>query len=205
MTFDNERSPRSLVLGLGLLVSLLLSSPASAADKLPPLKHKTSVAKAYKMIPHRRTQFDFKNCQLKGDEKAYLKSAFAMIDEVVRCRVITLHEYVKKAPKKASKSRQHLESLQTYWGAVTAPKSLQKYHDLIASALSLQIEFFKEWEQAGKSYKYGNHKALRGHAKVKKASRSLIGAYKILMSKYRSESKLNRQAFFDYHCAFDFI
>lgn len=43
------------------------------------------------------------------------------------------------------------------------------------------------------------------HPKVRSASGKLLGAYGNLMRMYPNEDGTNRQAFFDYLCALDFI
>ena len=43
------------------------------------------------------------------------------------------------------------------------------------------------------------------HYKVRSSSANLQGAYSDLMRLYSSENATNKQAFFDYLCALDFI
>lgn len=196
----NIRSIASVILVLACFQGV------EAGDKtMPKVRHKVSVEKAYKMIPHRRTKFNFKGSSVKGADKVYLEKAFKIVDEAVRCRVVTMHDYAKKAPKKVGKLRKDYQKLLDYLKTLTAPKALVKYHESLISAMTTQIDFFKEWEKGGKSFSHGTLQKLRNHPKVKAASRFLIAGYQVLMRAYSGESKKNKEAFFDYHCSLDFI
>ncbi|MDF1660444.1 MAG: hypothetical protein P1V97_01645 [Planctomycetota bacterium] len=188
-----------------VLVLACFQGVEAGDKKMPKIRHKVSVEKAYKMIPHRRTKFTFKGSTVKGDDKAYLEKAFKIVDEAVRCRVVTMHDYAKKAPKKAGKLRNDYQKLLDYLKTLTPPKKLAKYQESLISAMTAQIDFFKEWEKGGKSFRYGGLRQLRSHPKVTGASRFLIAGYQVLMRAYAGESKKNKEAFFDYHCSLDFI
>lgn len=191
---------------LSLLLILATNSARADEPTLPKIEHSVSVKKAYEMIPHRRTIFDFKACKIADSaEKAYLEKAFLAIEEAIRGRVISMDEYIKKAPAKASKTRLSFAEIRDYFVALEAPKGLEDYKAALVAALGAQLEFFTEWESAGKGWKYGGAKELRGHPKVKAASQSLLKAYNLLMKRYGAESAQNKQAFFDYHCSLDFI
>jgi hypothetical protein len=46
---------------------------------------------------------------------------------------------------------------------------------------------------------------IGGHAGARHASDALRAAYNELMARYPNEGPTNRDAFFDYHCALDFL
>jgi hypothetical protein len=98
-----------------------------------------------------------------------------------------------------------MEQLIDYLQGIEAPASLTNYQSALLQAVSDQLSFFQEWQSLGQQFQYGSPQTLAQHPKVQSASNALRGAYGILMEKYSDESISNKQAFFDYHCALDFI
>jgi hypothetical protein len=82
---------------------------------------------------------------------------------------------------------------------------LAKYQTALLQALSDQQSFFQEWQAEGLQFQYGSPQTLVHHPKVQSASNALRQAYGILMETYSDESSSNKAAFFDYHCALDFV
>ena len=83
------------------------------------------------------------------------------------------------------------------------PARLSAYHRQILSALSSDRQFFAEWKSQGANFPYSQQIAANGN--VQAASSAARAAFSELMSKYPSESQQNKDAFFDYHCALDFL
>jgi len=88
---------------------------------------------------------------------------------------------------------------------VEPPARLAAHHELLINALGAQRAFFAEWQSAGPQFQYGSPGKLASHPKVQSASNALNQAYQILMNEYSGEDSHNRDAFFDYHCALDFL
>jgi hypothetical protein len=190
------------------LLAAVLSSLGSAAagDELAAaaLEVSLSVEEAYAAIPHRRTPFEFEEARLSPADRTYLEGAFALIDEGIRLRVATWRD-LDARPAAGAVAVARLDALIEAFEALAPPAELEPYQRLVAKALSEQRGFFEEWAQAGEHFDYRERKPLGAHPRVRAASSALKGAYGILMRRYPRESARNRQAFFDYHCALDFI
>jgi hypothetical protein len=75
----------------------------------------------------------------------------------------------------------------------------------LLQALSDQRAFFAEWQTQGQQFQYGSPQTIVTHPKVQSAAAALREAYGILVETYSGESNENKEAFFDYHCALDFV
>jgi hypothetical protein len=74
----------------------------------------------------------------------------------------------------------------------------------VLAALADQRAFLSEWEAAGPTFAYRDR--IGAHPRVTAASAALRRAYDELMKLYGpAEPARNRAAFFDYHCALDFL
>src|SRR6185295_6964233 len=104
-----------------------------------------------------------------------------------------------------SQSLSDMERLIDYLHNTQAPDNLSSYQEHLIQALSDQRAFFVEWQEQGQQFPYGSHQTLGSHPKVRSASTALQEAYGILMQTYPSEGSNNQAAFFDYHCALDFL
>ena len=98
-----------------------------------------------------------------------------------------------------------MDQLIDYLQTIEAPSGLSRYQSTLLKALSDQRAFFDEWRNEGQQFQYSNGQTLGAHPRVQSASSSLKEAYGILMQTYPGESNHNKQAFFDYHCALDFL
>ena len=98
-----------------------------------------------------------------------------------------------------------MDRLISYLQNTEAPASLSGYQAHLLKALADQRSFFEEWQTQGQQFQYGSPQALGTHPKVQSASTALREAYGILMETYPGEGNGNKEAFFDYHCALDFL
>ena len=166
------------------------------------------IDKYSQLIHENLFEFDFNKSKLSKDSERYMKIAFKGCEEAVRCRVVTMRDYIAKAPKKPGKLRLAYSETIAYLKTLEIPKSLAAYHKHLLSAMTAQVEFFQQWEESAKSGKVfasGTATKLRSDKKVRAASRSLIAAYNELNRQYGRQDATNKNALFDYHCSLDFI
>ena len=162
-----------------------------------------SVDEAYAAIPHRRTAMQFPGSNVPKADQDYLQVAFAVIDQAVLLRVATYQSFLRgKTADPLAISR--MDRLIAFLHSVDPPAHLKTYHKRIEQALADQRAFFDDWRSRGSEFPYARG-SLASHPKVASSSSALKEAYGILMQSYPSESAHNREAFFDYHCALDFL
>ena len=178
-------------------------SPPSIAAA-PNLNLDLSVDAAYAAIPHRRTAMDFAASSMPDQDKRFLEVAFHLIDQGIRLRVTTYRNF-SRSEVTDSQSISDMDRLINYLQNTKAPADLSTYKAHLIEALSDQRAFFEEWKTQGQGFQYGSPQSLGSHAKVQSASAALKEAYGILMETYPSEGSSNKEAFFDYHCALDFL
>ena len=176
------------------------SQPAVASA--PVLDLDLSVDAAYAAIPHRRTAMDFASSNMPDEDRRFLEVAFHVIDQAIRLRVSTCQNF-SSAGIGDSKPISDMDRLIEYFQSIEAPAGLAGYQAQLIEALSDQRAFFDEWRLQGQEFHYAS--AIASHPRVQSASTALRSAYGILMQTYPNESNSNKEAFFDYHCALDFI
>ena len=185
-----------------------LPAPKSSTSKtqpepvtLPTLNLDLSVEAAYAAIPHKRTVMNFAASPMPGQDKQFLEAAFHVVDQAIRLRV-TAYQKFSRGEVDASLIAE-MERLIDYLQNTAAPSNLSNYRGQLLQAMSDQKAFFEEWKAEGQGFRYAQNVA--SHPKVQSASTALRSAYGILMQKYAGETDHNKEAFFDYHCALDFI
>ena len=163
-----------------------------------------SVDEAYAAIPHRRTAMQFTGSKVPRADQDYLQVAFAAIDQAVLLRVTTYQSFSRGRTADSSAIRS-MDRLIEFLQSVDPPQNLKTYHKRIEQAVSDQRAFFDEWRSRGSEFQYARGTSLGSHPKVASSSSALKEAYGILMQSYPTESPHNKEAFFDYHCALDFL
>jgi hypothetical protein len=182
-------------------------SPASVATA-PTLNLDLSVEDAYAAIPHKRTAMDFSASNMPAQDKRFLEVAFHVIDQAIRLRVTAYQKFSRSEARSGvgdSQSISDMDLLVDYLQNIEVPARLSSYQAHILQALNDQRAFFKEWQSEGQQFQYGSPQTIGTHRKVRSASSALQAAYGILMQTYPSEGNNNKLAFFDYHCALDFL
>ena len=182
-----------------------LNAAASERKKMPtvadvPRAATLSVSRAYSAIPHRRTKFAAN--QLDGDpkERSYLRVMLATIDQGVALRVSAQRAFA--AGKRTDRYIDAYRKLHDFASLLAPPRPLRRYHAAVLDSLEAQRKFLVDWQRQGDRF---DSRELTKHPQVRKASAKLIRAYNCLMKQYPTASQQNRDAFFDYHCALDFI
>jgi hypothetical protein len=130
-----------------------------------------------------------------------LEVAFHLIDQAIRLRV---DAYQKFSQGELSDSQiADYDRLIDHLQKIEAPSGLSNYQARLLKALADQRTFFQEWRTEGQQFQYRT--SVGTHPKVQSASNALREAYGMLMELYPNETNTNKEAFFDYHCALDFI
>jgi len=173
-------------------------------ESIPDPNVALSVAEAYAAIPHRRTSMDFSVSKVPEPDQGYLDIAFHLIDEAIRLRVAAYQSF---SVSEGGDSRfiSEMDRMIDFLRNLEPPSRLANYHQLLIQALTDQKAFFMEWQSQGRQFQYGTPDRLSSHPRVQSASSALKQAYEILMKEYPGESSNNQDAFFDYHCALDFL
>lgn len=161
-----------------------------------------SVEGAYEAIPHRRTVWNDENSAAPAPEKAYLKTIFEVLDQATAVRVAGMRNYAEGHLEYSDPDSEY-EQLINFTRGMTPPKRLETYHSYILLGLTNQRQFFTEWKTQGDKFAYLN--SPNTHPGVQRASGALRSAYNELMAHYPAEAQPNKEAFFDYHCALDFL
>jgi hypothetical protein len=161
-----------------------------------------SVEQAYAAIPHRRTVWVERDSSVPPEEKAYLRVIFQVVDEAIAVRVTGLQSFSSERFDSVDVDGQ-FDRLISFARTMPVPARLTSYHNDILTALSSDRQFFSDWKSQGVSFPFAQQ--IAGHASVQAASAAAHAAYGELMSKYPSENAGNKDAFFDYHCALDFL
>ena len=161
-----------------------------------------TVEQAYAAIPHRRTIWLDSQTTVPSDEGAYLKVIFQVVDQAIAVRVVGLQNFSNQQFDSANIDAE-FDRLITFAGAMPVPKTLASYHHHILQALSSERQFFVEWKSQGERFPFAQQ--IANHPGVQTASSAARAAYGELLSKYPHENESNKTAFFDYHCALDFL
>jgi hypothetical protein len=161
-----------------------------------------SVEQAYAAIPHRRTIWADSETTVPSDESAYLKVIFQVVDQAIAVRVAGLQNFSNQQFDSANVDAE-FDRLITFAGSMPVPKALASYHKDILQALSSERQFFADWKSQGDRFPFAQQ--IAGHPGVQSASSAARAAYSELMAKYPRETQSNKDAFFDYHCALDFL
>ncbi|MEO1623287.1 MAG: hypothetical protein AAFU53_19940 [Cyanobacteria bacterium J06632_3] len=198
------------LLSLGLCFSCAQQPPTAitpvvvlpALTDIPQFSLPLTVPQAYRSIPHKRTEFAPLYSDIPEQEKAYLALMFSLIDQAIALRVSTLQEFQGRNynPNRIDE----YQVLIDFTNTIQPPANLSTYHEQIRLALQAQQSFYTDWRTKGSSFSAG-HNGIRNHPQVKAASSQLIAAHSTLVQTYPQEDSLNKDAFFDYHCALDFI
>jgi hypothetical protein len=204
--YDADQSKRTTYVPPGGTPSV--SAPAGTGSGIarysdpPAVDVGLSVEQAYAAIPHRRTVWTESDSTVPEDERAYLRAIFQVIDEAIAVRVASLQNDSAQRFEDLDVDGQ-FERLISFARSMPVPARLGAYHNHILSALLSDRQFFAEWKSQGAAFRFAQQ--IAAHAGVQAASAAARAAYGELMSNYPGESISNKEAFFDYHCALDFL
>ena len=163
-----------------------------------PNSYGLSVEEAYRAIPHQRTIFDEQAAVMPVNEKKFLSEFFVLVDLAMVERVGILLWLTTRGEK--GNVAQGYPDILNKLNALEVPNNLREVHRQVIEAIEQQRQFLDEWKEKGVS-----SMDIHAHPKVISASEKLRSAYSLLMQAYPKENARNKQAFFDYLCALDFI
>ncbi|HEX5425878.1 MAG TPA: hypothetical protein VFW94_20180 [Candidatus Acidoferrales bacterium] len=191
--------------------SATVSAPASdrATTALDPLSGEPpivnvglTVEQAYAALPHRRTVWDASNSTAAPDEQAYLGTIFKLVDQAIAVKVAGLQNYSRGDFTSVDIDAQY-EALLNYASAMNVPSALTTYHQDILAALSNEREFFRDWNADRTNSAFTAQ--FQTNPQVQAASAASRAGYGELMRAFPNEPAVNKGAFYDYHCALDFL
>jgi hypothetical protein len=177
------------------------SSPAQYNDP-PTADVGLTVEQAYAAIPHRHTVWAESDSAVPSQERAYLRVMFQVLDQAVAVRVAGQENFSSQRFDDPDIDG-NFDRLITFVRNMPVPQTLASYHQDILEGLSSQRQFFADWKAQRDQFQFAQQ--VGNDADVRKASGALRAAYGQLMSKYPNETPANKDAFFDYHCALDFL
>ena len=185
------------------MASSAVTAPVAAPPSDPPtVDVGLTVDQAYFAIPHRRTIWRESDSTVPSTERAYLRATFEMLDQAVAVRVAGQQNFTGQRFDSPDIDGEY-GRLIAYAQAMPVPVGLASYHRKILDALAGERQYFADWKPARDGFQFARQPA--NHPGVRQASSNLRAAYGELMAKYPEESQSNRDAFFDYHCALDFL
>jgi hypothetical protein len=160
------------------------------------------VEQAYAAIPHRRTVWTEEGSAVPAEEKTYLKGMFQALDQAVAVRVSALQDFSNGRFERVDVDAE-FDLLISYVQGMAVPGKLATYHKEILAGLSGEKQFFNEWRAQRDRFPFAQQ--IANHPGVRSSSAALRAAYAELMANYPGEGASNKEAFFDYHCALDFL
>ena len=172
------------------LFCILLSIPAIAGGEI---HQSMTVDEAYAAIPHQRTVFDTSAAKMDVQEKKFLAIFFSLIDKAVAEKVIRL-----KSIGGHSVATDNYDAILAKLGELQVPDKLEKVYRLVMEAVQEQRQYLAQLVKGGESFSSGAPLVQSSHG-------NLVAAYGELMRLFPAEGQSNKQSFFDYLCALDFI
>jgi hypothetical protein len=185
--------PKSVVFLLALLCCTVRYAVAMSVDE------------AYRSIPHQKTDFDPDSARMHSDEAVYLDSFLALVNAAIVERVQALQWFSSggAAGKSHADYRAGIDSILADFSRLSVPGGLQDIHTQVVTGVQLQLKYFEEW--AEKTARGDRFRFYSANKHIVDSSRHLRSAYRQLIKRYPQATRNNRQAFYDYLCALDFI
>ena len=178
------------------LVLFCLACPARAM----------TVEEAYKAIPHTRTVFDPEQANMARSNALYLEKFFALTDEALRNRVEALMRLStgKGGISIAEYNKRHEKTVKAL-AELTPSAEVAPAYNIIVEAIGEQADFLNAWARAEPKKREWIKLNFRNDPFVQSSHDKLIKGYMTLLRAFPFEGGQNRQAFYDYLCALDFI
>ena len=152
------------------------------------------IEQAYQLIPHQRTVFQLHKTNLPASEAQQVARLLKLAEKAMVERVNALKN---GAGKTGYLSR--IDSLLWQIEQLQVPGQVMVARDYIQTAVQQHRSFFELQHASGSNARASRQQLMQS------SHRHLISAYGVLMQAYPNETKHNKQAFFDYLCALDFI
>ena len=152
------------------------------------------VEQAYRMIPHQRTVFLLNRTNLPASEAQQVAKLLTLAEKAMVERVNALHNGARKTGYQS-----RVVSILRQLNELPVPGQVDAARDHIVAALRQHRVFFDLQVLTG------DEASASRQALIQSSHRHLLQAYHLLMQAYPDETRHNKQAFFDYLCALDFI
>lgn len=175
---------------LAIFAALPLTAPA------------LTVEQAYAAIPHQRTVFDPSGSRLPRGQVESLDQLFALTDRGTVLRVDGLDALQRGDALRLRAMVRDYAALLEALRQLRPTQQMRIATDLVTQAVQQHLGFFEAKLAAGSASARWDASFT---AEVHQSSQKLRQAYSLLMSAFPQESVRNRQAFFDYLCALDFL
>ena len=178
------------------------SSAANQSVDPPVLALDLSVEQAYAAIPHRRTVWAAVDSTAPAEEQVYLNAIFQTVDQGIALRVAAEENYREGSFDAVDIDAQY-ERLVNFARGMSVPAGLASHHQDALNALTNDRQFFRNWNRDRANFAFAQRVA--DAPEVRAASSAAHAAYSELMSRYPNDSAANKDAFYDYYCALDFL
>ncbi len=149
------------------------------------------VAKAYRLIPHEQTPFYISKSNLPKSEANYIATLLTLSELAMAERVEAMMNGARK-----SNYDSDIEKVLDRLANLKTPSKLKATYQHIVTAVEQHQAYFALT---------GSNAKPKKQQLVQSSHQHLIAAYNGLMQLYPQETRHNKQAFFDYLCALDFI
>lgn len=161
-----------------------------------------TIDQAYAALPHERMVWVASDSTAPSSEQPYLGAIFRVLDEAIAVKVAGLQHYSRGDFDSLDIDAQYA-ALLNYARATSVPSALSTYHQDVLTALSNERLFFQNWNADRTNPTFTTQ--FQANAQVQAASTASRSAYFELIRVYPNEPPANKQAFYDYHCALDFL
>jgi hypothetical protein len=166
------------------LLLLLLSGNLSALE----------IDKAYRLIPHKQTVFKLNKSNIPKTEAQSVAHLLSLAEQAMVERVDAL----VNGPDKSGYLSQ-IDGISWQLDHLQMPARIDPARDHILAAVQQHRAYFELHNVIGNKSESARKQLIQS------SHRHLISAYNLLMQAYPQETIHNKQAFFDYLCALDFI
>lgn len=152
------------------------------------------IDQAYRLIPHQQTPFVLNQSRIPGGEAAKVARLLSLAELAMAARVGAM----RAGPAKNDYFSQ-IDTILWQLKNLETSQSLHQARLHIVAAIQQHRGYFELHGASGDQARAERNKL------VQSSHSHLITAYNILMQLYPQETGHNKQAFFDYLCALDFI
>jgi hypothetical protein len=177
-----------------LCIALIAALPLAASA--------LTVEQAYAAIPHQRTVFDPGASRLARGQVDALDQLFTLSDRGTVLRVDALDALKRGDATRLRATVRDYAALLDAMRQIRPTPQTRAATDLVLQAVQQHQSFFDTKLAAPTA---GSRLDAAFTADVNQSSQKLRQAYNLLMAAFPDETARNRQAFFDYLCALDFL
>ena len=162
-----------------------------------------SVDEAYTALKHRRTVFDERATKASKAQAESMKRVFSLAERGTVLKVRAYHAHYRgDKPGYAAVLADYDTLIETAKTQAVLP-DIKPVQDLVVGAIVQQRGVLAA--SAGKPSAALSRAELARQPEVQKIHGELLRAYRVLMQSFPQEPAVNRDAFYDYLCALDFL